>query len=652
MPGKTGTPPKQSGEAGRRAVLEAMQAAVAAHKQGRLEAAIAGYRQVLHLAPDFPEAHNNLGVALKAAGSLREAVASYREALQLRPKYPSALANMAAARAALGEHDRALKLAIEAVNLEPGNVSHCQVLAGQLRNRRFSEASDAVVRAVRACFEAPGVEHQLITPAALSLLKVIPAVRTAWACVDHGGRRDLAVMLDDGDLDELFEVELLQLLLTRTLLPDEALEQLFTAFRHCCLEAVAAEALPPPGIYHPDPALIAALAELCFHNDYAFAESAPEADLVAGLSEAAPGLAPNLDTDSPKLVVLAMYRPLFALADCGHLAEPPPGLPPAIARLLRRQVSEPLAERAIAPIIPRLTPIEAGVSRAVQRQYEESPYPRWRASGVKQPRPLGDVVASLFPHLETPPQAPSPTRILIAGCGTGKHALDVASRYRDAQVLAIDLSTTALAFARRKLDEAGLANVEIAQADILALGERDTRFDLIEAVGVLHHLADPPAGWRVLTGLLAAGGFMKLGFYSRAARRDIAAARNLLRNAGFAATPEGIRAARGRIFALAPDDPARQVTGELDFYSLSGCRDLLFNVQERDYRLPELAAALADLELEFLGFEFPEEAPRRAYAERFPQDPTMTDLALWDSFEAENPETFRNMYQFWCRRAD
>ena len=93
------------------------------------------------------------------------------------------------------------------------------------------------------------------------------------------------------------------------------------------------------------------------------------------------------------------------------------------------------------------------------------------------------------------------------------------------------------------------------------------------------------------------------------------------------------------------------MAGELDFHSLSGCRDLLFNVQEREYRPPEVAAALEAPGLEFLGFEFPEEAPRRAYAACCPQDPAMTDLALWDSFEADNPETFRNMYQFWCRRA-
>ena len=51
--------------------------------------------------------------------------------------------------------------------------------------------------------------------------------------------------------------------------------------------------------------------------------------------------------------------------------------PAAIDRLLDQQVREPLKERELEPSIPRLTPIEDRVSRLVQEQYEESPYPRW-----------------------------------------------------------------------------------------------------------------------------------------------------------------------------------------------------------------------------------------------------------------------------------
>ena len=39
--------------------------------------------------------------------------------------------------------------------------------------------------------------------------------------------------------------------------------------------------------------------------------------------------------------------------------------------------------------------------------------------------------------------------------------------------------------------KAGLHNVEYAQADILKLGTLGRSFDRIEAMGVLHHLADP-----------------------------------------------------------------------------------------------------------------------------------------------------------------
>ena len=119
---------------------------------------------------------------------------------------------------------------------------------------------------------------------------------------------------------------------------------------------------------------------------------------------------------------------------------------------------------------------------------------------------------------------------------------------------------------------------------------------------------------------------------------------------GFPATEAGIRAARGAIRALDPGDPARQVMDELDFYSLTGCRDFLFNVQEVAYDLPEIGAMVRDLGLEFLGFEFADPLIKQAYARRFPADTTMTDLASWETFEAENPDTFSGVYLFWCRK--
>ena len=114
---------------------------------------------------------------------------------------------------------------------------------------------------------------------------------------------------------------------------------------------------------------------------------------------------------------------------------------------------------------------------------------------------------------------PKEIDVLIAGCGTGKHIFDVAVQNPKARVLAIDISVASLAYAKRKVREERLVNIEFAQADILELGAIGRVFDHIEAVGVLHHLADPKTGWRVLLSLLRPGGTMHVGLYSQLARR-------------------------------------------------------------------------------------------------------------------------------------
>jgi SAM-dependent methyltransferase len=217
-------------------------------------------------------------------------------------------------------------------------------------------------------------------------------------------------------------------------------------------------------------------------------------------------------------------------------------------------------------------------------------------------------------------------------------------------VLAVDLSAASLAYARRRADELGIGNVEFLQADLLDLGRLDRHFDVIESVGVLHHLAEPAAGWRVLRGLLAPGGFMKVGLYSELARRSVVAARALIAARGDPPTVAGIRAARAAIMALPADAPARGVVASGDFYSTSGVRDLLFHVQEHRFTLPEVAALIDRLGLEFLGFVLDDEV-LRDYREAEPGDPAGVSLTGWARYEDARPGTFGEMYQFWLRDA-
>ena len=71
----------------------------------------------------------------------------------------------------------------------------------------------------------------------------------------------------------------------------------------------------------------------------------------------------------------------------------------------------------------------------------------------------------------------------------------LAQRYAGARVLGVDLSRASLAYAARKTREAGLATSTSARPTFLSCGAR-LDFDVIECVGVLHHLADPFEGAR------------------------------------------------------------------------------------------------------------------------------------------------------------
>ena len=57
---------------------------------GRVDEAIADYRQAIALAPDYADACNNLGTVFAGRGDLDGAVAQFRKALEIAPQFASA----------------------------------------------------------------------------------------------------------------------------------------------------------------------------------------------------------------------------------------------------------------------------------------------------------------------------------------------------------------------------------------------------------------------------------------------------------------------------------------------------------------------------------------------------------------------------------
>lgn len=343
-----------------------------------------------------------------------------------------------------------------------------------------------------------------------------------------------------------------------------------------------------------------------------------------------------------QLLLAAAYVPLHTLAHAERLLER--SWPAPVERVLTQQLREPLRERALRADIPRLTGIEDPVSRRVQDQYEENPYPRWVRAAPETQDTIGNFLGRKFPHLE---RRTGLKDILIAGCGTGQRSIAMARKFGAANMLAVDLSLASLAYARRKSEELGLA-IAYAQADILELplelGGR--QFDLIESLGVLHHLADPFTGWGKLLSLLRPGGVMLLGLYSQMARRAVMGLRARIAQKGLGGGADDIRIFRQE---LIQDGDPRAILESEDFFSLSACRDLLFHVQEQGVTLGEIARYLQSQTLRLLGFEL-DETVLAAYHKRFPRDTAATDLACWEAFEVEHPGLFGGMYIFWVQK--
>ena len=90
--------------------------------------------------------------------------------------------------------------------------------------------------------------------------------------------------------------------------------------------------------------------------------------------------------------------------------------------------------------------------------------------------------------------------VLIAGC-IGQHSIVTAKGFLNSRVLAIDLSLSSSSYAKLKT-KLGINNITYLHADILDLENMDRKFDIIESVGVLHHMAEPLKGWQILRRML------------------------------------------------------------------------------------------------------------------------------------------------------
>jgi SAM-dependent methyltransferase len=119
---------------------------------------------------------------------------------------------------------------------------------------------------------------------------------------------------------------------------------------------------------------------------------------------------------------------------------------------------------------------------------------------------LDDQARALLELLHADTAYPAGSLVLEAGCGVGAQTVTLARRSPHARFLSIDLAEDSVAAARRRVEEAGLENVELRQADIFDLPFEEASFDHVFVCFVLEHLAEPVRALRILRDVLRPGG--------------------------------------------------------------------------------------------------------------------------------------------------
>ena len=605
---------------------------------GRTDEALVHLQKALEKAPLHAAAHNNLGNLLRHIGRISEARKSFLAAAKLGPHLVHPLHNLAELEAAQGHWQASLDLVMQALAL--GETPRTRFLAAQcLTAARL--AGDAQIRGImRRALVEPWARPDDLSSAAAYMVR-------AAGPFEH--------FADDADCDaivsrlaEFSRDAVLLALLESAPVVDLVLEGHLTRSRAAILSAIAAEkALPPASM-----PFAAALARQCVVNEFVFCRTQEEERLVQALhAKIRDGNAAGAAIREDEILALACYLPLWELPQADLLVARAWSAP--LRALIETTIGEWSREQTLRREIGLLTPVGSAHAQAVQRHYEQNPYPRWiRTIAMDREAGLGPAMRRMFPHaaLQTLPEHGA-IDILVAGCGTGQQVLELAMRFPQARIVAFDLSVASLAYARRKAEEAGVGNVQFFQGDIMELGALAQQFDLVVSTGVLVLVEDPAAACRLLAERVRPGGIMHIALYSRTARRPLEAVQTMAAAMGGLGSADAVRRLRARVMEVNTDGAFDVVLGTQDFYTVSGCRDMLSAVRENQFDLDMIARFLADNHFQFLGFQLPPDI-LEVYRRQNPADPAAIDIGAWQRFEAENPSTFISMYQIWAQRVE
>ena len=270
-----------------------------------------------------------------------------------------------------------------------------------------------------------------------------------------------------------------------------------------------------------------------------------------------------------------------------------------------------LAEASVAPVAE--SDSQSAVSSAVAKLYDTYPFP---------PEPMLDEAPpgynwrwhwpSAYSFCTGKKPKTNQVRILDAGCGTGVGTEYLVHLNPEAEVIGIDLSTGAIEVATERCRRSGANRVTFYNLSIYDVEQIDGAFDLINCVGVLHHMPDPIRGIQALSKKLKPGGILHVFVYAELGRFEIQLTQEaiaLLQGPQRGDYQDGVQVGRALFSSLPEQNRLKQ--REATRWALENQRDECFadmyvHPQEIDYNVNTLFDLVEASGLEFIAFSNPQ----------------------------------------------
>ena len=593
--------------------------------------------KVVTLNPNFSDGYYNLANIYNILEKNDEAIKNYKKVIDLDKNYYKAYNNLGNIFRKKNSYKKALKYYILSLVVKPDYLRAYYNLSIILQNYNFDRENKYINKIYLYLLSKKNIVRPYsIARNVINGLYLNTEIKNYLSLIEY---KDFPNNIDI-IIEHFSSNELLLQFMKVCPIPSFNFEKKFTILRKEILNQIYSLKFNENYLK-----FIISLSSQCFLNEYIYTETKDEKEKINKIDDNIKKKIENNDEiNDLEILILSCYAPLHKYDWCKKLSPSK-----NVLENYKIQYINFEEEKKQILSIGSISQINNKTSIKVKNQYEQNPYPRWTNLGLSiERKDIENVFKSKYLNLDVNKlNFSSKINVLIAGCGTGQHAITTASLYKNAEIYALDLSFNSLSYAKRKANELGIKNMKFIQGDLLEVKKLEKKFDLIESVGVLHHMDDPYTGWKSLTDCLNDNSLMWIGLYSKSARQHISKIRKNIYELKIRPTKKNMSNLRNEIFEN-NNPEMNTIKNSPDFYSSSGVRDLLFHTHEQTFTILKIRQYLKKLGLMFLGFE--DRYVINKFKAEYYKSKEMYDLDKWDEFEKNNPKIFSGMYQFWCKK--